>query len=190
MTGVILFRAQPFHNGHLSMVKKAVNDCKKTNSDLHIFIGSADKFGTKRNPLPIELRYLMVRNSVKEAFTQEEFAHIHIHTLKDLTDETDNSHNWGRYLFIKMLKETQDPDMTIYYSDNPAIMLGWFDEDDRWLLRFKFLDRVGGLSATQVRETILHGTNLDVQDMLPPYVYENHYRTIKGILEEIEEKGE
>ena len=129
MTGVILFRAQPFHNGHLSMIKKAVNDCKKTNSDLHIFIGSADKSGTKRNPFPIDLRYLMVRNSVKEAFTEEEFAHIHIHTLKDLTDETDNSHNWGRYLFIKMLKETQDPDMTIYYSDNPAIMLGWFDDD-------------------------------------------------------------
>ena len=56
MTGVILFRAQPFHNGHMYMVQKAYNDCRKTNCDLYIFIGSADKYGTKRNPLPIELR--------------------------------------------------------------------------------------------------------------------------------------
>jgi nicotinamide mononucleotide adenylyltransferase len=26
MTGVILFRAQPFHNGHLNMINKAFDD--------------------------------------------------------------------------------------------------------------------------------------------------------------------
>ena len=26
MTGVILFRAQPFHNGHMNMIKKALED--------------------------------------------------------------------------------------------------------------------------------------------------------------------
>ena len=34
MTGVILFRAQPFHMGHLNMVQKAVEDCSKSGSEL------------------------------------------------------------------------------------------------------------------------------------------------------------
>lgn len=182
MTGVILFRAQPLHNGHMSMIQKAYRDCARTNSDLHIFIGSADKSGTKRNPLPIELRERMVSCSIYEAFESEELSHIFVHTLSDLTDETDNSYNWGRYLFIKMLKETQDPDMTIYYSDDPAIMLGWFDEDDRWLLRFKFLDRVGGLSATKVRDIILNGTREEAEKVLPNYVYRAYYDEIKKYL--------
>lgn len=34
MTGVILFRAQPFHLGHLHMVNKAYEDCVANNCDI------------------------------------------------------------------------------------------------------------------------------------------------------------
>lgn len=182
MTGVILFRAQPFHNGHLNMINKAYKDCKETNSDLHIFVGSADKVGTKRNPLPIDLRLNLVRGALHDAYSIGDLKHIHVHALDDLTDESDNSYNWGRYLFVKMLNETHDTDMTIYYSDDPRIMLGWFDADDRWLLRFKFLDRVGGLSATQVRAAFINGTPEEVKEIVPVYVY-MHYDEIKDYIE-------
>ena len=56
MTGVILFRAQPFHNGHLAQIYKAYADMRDINSDLYIIVGSADKYGTKRNPFPIGVR--------------------------------------------------------------------------------------------------------------------------------------
>ena len=46
MVGVILFRAQPFHNGHLYMIKKAYEDCRQNQSDLYVFVGSADKSDT------------------------------------------------------------------------------------------------------------------------------------------------
>ena len=170
MTGVILFRAQPFHMGHLNMVQKAVEDCKETNSDLYIFVGSADKYGTERNPLPIDFRLMLINGSLHDSFSLEELKHIHVVPLEDLTDETDNSHNWGRYLFMKMLKVTKDPDMTIYYSGKPEIMLNWFDADDRWCLRFKFLDRYIGLSATHVRKLIEDEQDLLASFVLPKFV--------------------
>lgn len=171
MTGVILFRAQPFHEGHLNMIKKALEDCSKTTSDLYVFVGSADKFEGLRNPLPINFRMMLIEGSLHETFTLDELKHIHLVPLDDLTDETDNSYHWGRYLFMKMLKHTKDPDMTIYYSDRPEIMLSWFDADDRWCLRFKFLDRYKGISATLVRTFIESNEDEIVAKLVPSFVY-------------------
>ena len=170
MTGVILFRAQPFHNGHLNMVSKAFEDCRASDSELYIFVGSADKQGTVRNPMPIDFRLMLIKGALHEAFSSEDLKHIHIIPLEDLTDEADNSYNWGRYLFVKMFNHTKDTDMTIYYSDNPQIMLNWFDADDRWCLRFKFLDRYEGISATLVRSLI--NDNFEVaKKFVPNFVY-------------------
>lgn len=182
MTGVILFRAQPFHHGHLHMVVKAFQDCQATNSELYIFVGSADKAGTKRNPLPIDFRLMLIKGALHEQFSIEQLKHIHVIPLDDMTDESDNSYHWGRYLYMKMFNHTKDSDMTIYYSDRPDIMLNWFDADDRWCLRFKFLDRWADISATKVRQWI----ELDPQvakSLLPDYVY-MHVEQIKKYLEE------
>ena len=172
MTGVILFRAQPFHKGHLNMVQKAYEDCKANNCDLYIFVGSANKQGTKRNPLPIDFRLMLIEGTLHENFETTDLAHIHIYPLDDMTDEADNTHAWGRFLYLKMLSKTRDCDMTIYYADDPRIMLGWFAQDERWCLRFKFLDRFENISATAVR-TLLETPGVPaaaLQAVLPDYV--------------------
>ena len=71
-----------------------------------------------------------------------------------------------------MFGKTKDPDMTIYYSDDPRIMLGWFAQDERWLLRFKFLDRFEGISATLVREALKmpNGDEI-VRKLVPAFVF-------------------
>lgn len=171
MTGVILFRAQPFHRGHLYMIEKAFKDSRDNDGDLFIFVGSADKIGTKRNPLPINFRLMLIEGSLHEVFSNEELKHIHVFPLDDMTDEADNSHAWGRYLFMKMLNKTHDNDMTIYYSDKPEIMLSWFDSEDRWCLRFKFLDRFEDISATLVRKTLLEGNDVFLSSIIPHFVY-------------------
>ena len=182
MVGVILFRAQPFHNGHLFMVKKAFQDCMKNDCDLYIFVGSADKEGTVRNPIPIKFRLILIVGSLREVFKPDELKRIHVYSLNDLTDEADNSYNWGRYLFMKMYNKTKDPDMTIYYSDKPEIILSWFDEDDRWCLRFKFLDRYRGISATQVRNVLLDDLTPDeIRKYIPNFVF-LHLREIRNYL--------
>ena len=186
MTGVILFRAQPFHNGHLNMVTKAFQDCKATNSDLYIFVGSADKSGTIRNPLPIDFRLMLIKGTLHDTFSAEELQKIHVISLDDMTDEADNSYHWGRYLFMKMFNHTKDTDMTIYYSDNPRIMLDWFDAEDRWCLRFKFLDRFENISATEVRRLIEGGYS--TSRVLPDYV--NMYvKEIASYMEQAKNKA-
>ena len=181
MVGCILFRGQPFHNGHLNMISKAYQDCKTTNSDLYVFIGSADKCGTVRNPLPIHFRRMLIEGALHEEFPLADLAHIHVVELEDMTDESDNSFAWGRYLFMKMLYYTKDSDMTIYYSDRPDIMLNWFDAQDRWCLRFKFLDRYENISATLVRKLIME--NIPVDKYIPPFVH-MHLDEIKSYMED------
>jgi cytidyltransferase-like protein len=183
MVGVILFRAQPFHYGHLNMVKKAFQDCEENDCDLYIFVGSADKYGTKRNPLPIDFRLMLIDGTLHEVFSTNELKRIHVYPLDDMTDESDNSHGWGRYLYIKMFSKTKDSDMTIYYSDDPRIMLGWFAQDERWLLRFKFLDRYEGISATLVRNLFLEGNDDNVREVVPCFVY-NYRDEIRQYLQE------
>ena len=60
--GVFLSRMQPIHNAHLWMIENAL----KENDKVLVIIGSANKFGTERNPLPIDMRKPMVENAIQE----------------------------------------------------------------------------------------------------------------------------
>jgi hypothetical protein len=61
-------------------------------------------------------------------------------------------------------------------------MLGWFAQDERWLLRFKFLDRFEGISATLVREAF-NSSDIIVEKLVPPFVY-NYRNEIREYLKE------
>ena len=175
MTNVILFRAQPFHNGHLHMIKKAYEDSVRNNNRLFIFIGSADKNGTIRNPLPIEFRLDLIKNSLKDEFKDNYVfnPNTNIIPIDDLSDEANNTYTWGIYLYNKIKEYTKDEYITFYYSDKPEIVLSWFDAELREYISFRFLNRVKGLSATEIRSAI----KLDLDEFIkletPKYVYEN-----------------
>ena len=171
-TGVILARLQPIHNGHLALIKKAVAE----NDEVYIFIGSADKFN-QRNPLPISLRLQLTEEAIDfefgKPYTNSEGDikkikdKIHIVPLDDLTDESDNSHDWGFYLYSKIVTECKNPCFTIYYSDGFEIITTWFPS---FILRNNvslcLLARnatVDGISATKIRKMIEEDNdNLDV----------------------------
>lgn len=175
-TGVILARLQPIHNGHLALIKKAVAE----NDEVYIFIGSADKFN-QRNPLPISLRLQLTQEAIDFEFgrpithesidgnyeTAYKSDKIHIVPLDDLTDESDNSHDWGFYLYSKIVTECKNPCFTIYYSDGFEIITTWFPS---FILRNNvslcLLARnatVDGISATKIRKMIEEDSNdLDV----------------------------
>ena len=171
-TGVILARLQPIHNGHLALIKKAVAE----NDEVYIFIGSADKFN-QRNPLPISLRLQLTEEAIdfefgkpytnSEGDIKKTKDRIHIVPLDDLTDESDNSHDWGFYLYSKIVTETKNPCFTIYYSDGFEIITTWFPS---FILRNNvslcLLARnatVDGISATKIRKMIEEDNdNLDV----------------------------
>ena len=184
MTNIILFRAQPFHNGHLNMIKKAFEDSKRDNNRLYVFVGSADKSGTKRNPLPVDVRLDLIKNSLKDEI-KDNFVfnpNTNVIPLNDLSDEANNTHYWGYYLFDKIKEVVKDEYWTMYYSDRPDIMLSWFDDNLREHISFKFLPRHCAINATSVRSHILNDVDILLQIEVPKYVY-NNKQMIKEYLE-------
>lgn len=170
MTGIILFRAQPFHNGHLAQIKRAFEDIAEVNGKLYIFVGSADKSGTKRNPLPIDLRLDLIEGSLNECFFSDWKKYIHIVPLNDLSDEANNTHSWGYYLLNQIKSVVNDDKYVFYYSDRPEIALSWFNEELCKYIYFSFLPRVNNLNATHVRELIKNEWYDDLRSCVPPYV--------------------
>ena len=195
-TGVILARLQPIHNGHLELIKKA----RQENDETYVFIGSADKFN-KRNPIPISTRMELTKEGVVEMLKKEykdffttaqsneeilEYAKIHIVPLDDLDDETNNSHEWGFYLYSKVVTETLNPNFTIYYSDGFEIITTWFPG---FILRnnvsLSLLARnsvKNGISATSVRQMIMDGDDENLKQSVPTCVYEKREH-IKALIE-------
>lgn len=165
--GVILARLQPIHNGHLALIQKASEE----NDEVHVFIGSADKFN-ERNPIPINMRHDMAMAAIVERGIKN----VSIHWLDDLDDEKNNSHDWGFYLYSKVVSEIQQSNFTIYYSDGFEIITSWFPG---FILRnnvsLSLLARGAvedGVSATQVREFIMTDDDR-LKQVVPTSVYEN-----------------
>jgi len=175
--GVILARVQPVHNGHMALIKKACAE----NEIVVFLVGSADKVNS-RNPIPISLRVQMLT----EALTEEKLIDkCKIIKLDDLSSESDNSIEWGFYLYAKIVDEIKSSCFTMYYSDGFEIITKWFPG-------FMFKSNVSlvllargsvedGISATKVREAILTESK-DIQNMVPKSVYDKVI-TLKSFIE-------
>lgn len=195
--GVILARLQPIHNGHIALIDKALQE----NEEVYVFVGSADKFNA-RNPLPISLRLSLAKAAFKETFNWDESTNtivyqtgpeavdthskrLYVVPLDDLTDESDNSHDWGFYLYSKIVTYTQCSNFTIYYSDGFEIITTWFPGfimKNNVSLNLLARNAVeSGISATQVREFILTD-NEKLKEFVPQCVYEIQ-ETIKNHIE-------
>ena len=172
MTGIILFRAQPFHYGHLAQIKRAFYELRKMDMDLCIIVGSADKFNTKRNPIPINIRLDLINGVLEEEFSFKQRQHIKVDSLVDLSDEANNTYSWGNYLYNAMCQCSGDTEFIFYYSDKPEIALSWFDDRIRNHMCFKFLSRIDNINATQVREYLLDNNIEGLKKSLPDYVFE------------------
>lgn len=175
MTGVILFRAQPFHNGHLAQIKRAFEDMRKLDGHLYVIVGSADKSGTKRNPIPIDVRLDLIERVLEDEFSCKQRQYLHVVPLEDLSDEANNTWSWGAYLYRNMCQITEDTEFVFYYSDKPEIALSWFNDATREHIWFKFLSRVAEMvSATYIRSLLANLNSESVyflKKSVPSYVY-------------------
>lgn len=180
-TGIILARFQPIHNGHLALIEKAF----KENDQVLIFIGSVDKID-KRNPIPWKIRESLVQAALAERFTEEERGRIKVVKLRDLTNEKDNSHEWGFYLFANMVKYAGGSKLTMYYSDGYEIITSWFPGFILYdHLSLNLMARgtcEDGVSATQVRSAVLCGEWGDLKKIVPKAVFDKRV-LIKGFIE-------
>ena len=168
--GVIIARLQPIHNGHLELIRQALNE----NDKVLVLVGSADKLN-KRNPIPINMRIEMACSAIVTTFSEDK-DRITVQPLDDLTDESDNSHDWGFYLYSKVVGLTRSPEFTIYYSDGFEIIMLWFPPFiTRNYVSFKLNARgtiADNISATQVRILIMNGDEEALKHCVPTSVFE------------------
>lgn len=164
------------HNGHLQLIKKACDE----NEQVLVIIGSIDKL-SKRNPIPWTIRKQLVEKAIKDHSLHEK---TKIVELADLSDESDNSHDWGFYLYSFIVSKINQSDFTIYYSDGFETITSWFPG---FLLRnnvsLSLLARntcEDGVSATMVRDMIL-ADSLPENNVVPQCVYDMR-QTIKAFL--------
>jgi cytidyltransferase-like protein len=152
MYGVFLARMQPVHNAHLWMVEKALSE----NDRVAIILGSANKRDMIRNPFNIGLRTTML----EEALSEPE--RVCVYEIPDWTQEGDvfSAKEWGSYFYYNVVSRIKSKKFRIYYSDNPIIMLQWFEDKLKDRIDFRFFERhelFDGLSATKIRHAFESG---------------------------------
>ena len=173
--GVFLARMQPLHNGHMHVIDIAL---AQTNI-VHILLGSADKSGVDRNPITSSKRKVFLLDALVDKYGADVVAaKIRVHELDDWSteDDFDAKNEWGKYLYYNIVSRARTQNFHLYFSDNPAIMLSWFNNDLRHRINFTFLEREyieDGISATKIRKAIHEKNHEFVKKYCPSIIVKN-----------------
>lgn len=153
--GLYVGRFQPFHLGHLNVIKHGLAMCEK----LIVVVGSAQESRTKKNPYTFEERADLIYGSVKDLVGKSALIIIPVNDRENYGD----NEGWGEYLLKQVKSQTGfEPDLMI--GGYEVVRGAWFDDTklDQLIIRRS------PISATQVRNT----KNLkELSKLVPTYVF-------------------
>lgn len=167
--GLYIGRFQPFHIGHLYIIKEALKECEK----LVVAIGSAQEARTEKNPFNFYERMSFIAASL----SWEELERIVIIGVNDRENKEDNS-SWGEYLINEVLRLT-DLQPGICFTGEEQIRQHWFDTveiDEKVISR----DDIP-VSATMVREAV-RNNNKNLFLSMTPIGMENQWDKMREVL--------
>ncbi len=152
MRGLVIGRYQPFHNGHLEIIREIMEDpdC----SELIIAIGSAQISHTPNNPFTAGERILMIDHALRELYKGKYF----IIPVIDI----------NRYAIWVAHVESLVPPIDIVYTNN-NLTKRLFSERGYTIKAPKLYDR-DKYSGTKIRELIKTGGQW--QELIPKSVAE------------------
>mgnify|MGYP003967728535 CR=1 FL=1 len=165
--GLFIGRFQPFHNGHLAVIKKIL----EKHDSVIIVIGSSQEHDTAVNPFSAEER----RKMIELALTVE---CIENYQIVDVPDINDNA-RWVGYVSDKIIASSDDLE-----SSNPfdivycgaELTRDLFEKED---YKVEWIDeRIGGISASEIRLRI--SKDMDWEEMVPKKIVE-YIKDIKGV---------
>ena len=166
MRAFVVGRFQPFHNGHLHVIKEILQDY----SSVIIGIGSAQYSHTMENPFTAGERHLMISNSLESAG----ILNFYIIPIEDVNSNP----LWVAHV------ESLTPNFEAIYSNNPLVRR-LFKEKGYDVKAVKLTNR-DEWSGTKIREKMLKG--LKWEDQVPIEV-SNIIKEIDGV-ERIQELAE
>lgn len=138
MRGLIIGRYQPFHNGHLEVIKEIVND--NDCDELILAIGSAQESHTAINPFTAGERILMIDS----ALSGEGIKNYYLIPIVDI----------NRYSVWVSHVESLVPPIDIVYTNN-SLTKRLFKERGYKVKTPKLYDR-NMYSGTKIRELIIN----------------------------------
>ncbi|MHB1493036.1 MAG: nicotinamide-nucleotide adenylyltransferase [Thermoplasmataceae archaeon] len=148
MRAFVVGRFQPFHNGHLHVIKEILSDY----SSVIIGIGSAQYSHTMENPFTAGERHLMISNSLESAG----IFNFYIIPIEDVNSNP----LWVAHV------ESLTPNFQSIYSNNPLVRR-LFKEKGYDVQAVKLTNR-DEWSGTKIRKKILDGEPWE--DQVPPAV--------------------
>jgi nicotinamide-nucleotide adenylyltransferase len=151
-------RFQPFHNGHLFMTKKILEDHDK----LIIGVGSAQYSHTRSNPFSYKERLAMI----SQALEHEGLDRCSVLPIDDVNDHE----TWVSFV------ESVVPPFGVVFS-NDSLTVGLFRDRGHDVREPPLHDR-GNLSGTEVRERMV--SERDWESLVPKVVVEI-IREIDGV---------
>jgi nicotinamide-nucleotide adenylyltransferase len=149
MKGLFLGRFQPFHKGHLHIIKKALEQV----DELIIIIGSSQYSNTADNPFSTEEREKMIR----AALDSEGITAYKIIPIPDIHSDDE---------YVDHVK-TFTPEFEVVFASDNKLTEKLFSEKG-----YKVVvdERYDGITATKIRDMMLKGENW--QELIPDAIVE------------------
>ena len=168
LPALFIGRFQPFHKGHLFMIKSILD----SHARIIIGIGSAQYSNTLRNPFTSNERLTMIDMALKEE-SIDSYEVIGI-------DDTNNHAIWVSHV------ESLVPDFAFVFSNDPVTLRLFREKNHK--AREPPLHRREMYSGTEVRRRMMAGENWE--ELVPPVVAD-YIKKIEGVqrIREIHSKG-
>lgn len=174
--GMVCGRFNHVHKGHEGLFDTALDLCKR----VCILVGSAQEFGTLRNPFSVETRIDLISQIYPEQVSSRRLI---IRGLNDLTNEYDVNSNWGKYVKKQTeLKMKKFCDLMIYGNDE--FRSDWFDKADLQKTMEMIIPRaLINISATKIRGFMLMDMESEWQKWVNPFIHSEYNRLREELLE-------
>jgi len=150
MRGLMMGRFQPFHLGHLNLVKQILDEC----DEIIVAITSSQFNYLEKDPFTAGERIEMIHNSLKESSVDLSLCYV------VAIENQFNIATWASYLKSAL------PHFDKVYSGNDYVKMLLADSAIN-VVSPKFLDR-SQFNATRIRSMIIHDDNW--QNLVPPAV--------------------
>ena len=169
--GMVVGRFQPVHNGHLSIIYEALDNCDY----LIIAIGSAQESNTPKNPFSFEFRKKLIVDALGEKANDVEI--IGINDRETISDDC----GWGEYLLSEIERQTGKKP-TISFEGVETVRSNWFDTCE--IRRYIVPRTLIPISASEIRKNILTENYLNIIKYSPNSSLK-YIEEMKQILKEV-----
>ena len=177
--GYIIGRFNHITNGHKRLIEIGL----KVTDKLVLLVGSADKFGTERNPFPISDRIMLI----EKVFEKEvKSGKLIIVPIDDMTNENDIPANgaWGRCVIQAATNALGvKPNISIYgYEDSRT---KWYlEEDIKDIEELVYMRGENSISATKIRNMLKNNKKEEWLKNTPCQIH-SFYDKLKKIIDNI-----